>query len=806
MDTYDSGPATLAIEQWVVRSLAGLAGFGSEADGVLTPGGSISNLLALLIARDSAAAGLASMPDGTAYRDSSQPVVLCSELAHFSVQRSCAALGLGEEAVIAIGCDDDFRMRLDLLEAELAKPGRTPIAVVATAGTTDYGSVDPIAAIASLARAHGAWVHVDAAYGFGALFSDRLAPLLAELPAADSVTLDLHKIGWQPAATSMLLVADRNRFASFGRSVDYLNPADDVDSGLDGLLGRSLQTTRRPDAVKVATTLTAYGRAGLGRMLDACHELAEAAAARVVADSNLELLAPVTLTTVVFRVTGPALDLDALQGEVRRRLLTSGRALIGRTRVPGPERRTGRGGVEADAAEPEHDGTGSRETARPGRGRGSRSTGLCFGEQRGSCVTSSVAVEAHLNAILRCYTRERSVQVSPGPLDLGVGGVTAVVQHASRTGLHQFTDVLVDGAPVAPEDLVRLLSSDADPAEIDDLAARTAESVRNVELFTADEGTRGPGRFLETEQALLFGHLNHPAPKSRDGLSGAELTAYSPELGGRFAVHWFEADAELVSSDQVAGAPSLQGLDALQLMAALAGITPADGTVLVPAHPWQASAVASRPRVAQLIAEGRVKPLGPLGAQWYPTSSLRTVYHPDLPVMLKLSLGLRITNSRRESTPTELRRGLEINRLLDAAYNAGTATAHPQFSIVRDPAWVALDEGGPTLTGLDVAVREVPSGVDDYACLAGLVAPRPGGRARLSDLAAGDPAGVGGVVRRPGAGADAASLCGDRHRAGGASAEHADPAERLAGRSLVAPIATTRATTSPRRTCMICWR
>jgi siderophore synthetase component len=356
-------------------------------------------------------------------------------------------------------------------------------------------------------------------------------------------------------------------------------------------------------------------------------------------------------------------------------------------------------------------------------------------------VTSSVAVEAHLNAILRCYTREMSVPVAAGPLDLGVGGVTAFVQHASRTGLHQFTDVLVDGSPVAPEELVRLLSADADPGEIDDLAARTAESVRNVALFTADHGDRGPGRFLETEQALLFGHLNHPAPKSRDGLSGAELTAYSPELGGRFAMHWFEADAELVSSDQVADAPSLQGLDALQLMAALAGITPAPGRVLIPAHPWQAASVLDRPRVARLVADGRVKPLGPLGAQWYPTSSLRTVYHPDLPVMLKLSLGLRITNSRRESTPTELRRGLEINRLLDAAYNAGTATAHPQFSIVRDPAWVALDEGGPTLTGLDVAVREVPSAVDDYTCLAGLVAPRPGYRARLSDLAAADPAG-----------------------------------------------------------------
>ncbi|WP_432950213.1 IucA/IucC family protein [Kribbella sp. CA-253562] len=356
--------------------------------------------------------------------------------------------------------------------------------------------------------------------------------------------------------------------------------------------------------------------------------------------------------------------------------------------------------------------------------------------------TTAAAVTTHLNAILRCYTREAGVPVSPGLLTFKVGdaAVTAQVLHASPTGLHLFADVLVDGEAPAPEELVRLLAVDADPVEVDDLAARTAESVRNVATFfagpeAADQET-GLGRFLEHEQALTVGHQNHPAPKSRDGLSGAELAEYSPELGGRFAVHWFEVDQELVSSDQVAGAPSLQGLDALQLMAALAGTTPAAGAALVPAHPWQAESLLHRPRVAELIREGRVRPLGPLGAQWYPTSSLRTVYHPDLPVMLKLSLGLRITNSRRESTSTELRRGLEINRLLDAAYNAGTATAHPGFSIVRDPAWVALDEGGETLTGLDVAVREVPADVDSYACLAGLVAPRLGGVSRLSALPA----------------------------------------------------------------------
>lgn len=366
-------------------------------------------------------------------------------------------------------------------------------------------------------------------------------------------------------------------------------------------------------------------------------------------------------------------------------------------------------------------------------------------------TADQVAAEAHRNAILRCWTRETLTPVEAGRLqvDLPRAGaiLTAEVVHASRTGWHQFADVRVSGRVPEPAELVRLLAeeSDADPGEVTDLVTRTEESVHQVATFVANEARpdfrTGPGRFLDAEQGLLFGHLNHPAPKSRDGLRGAELAAYSPELGGRFAVHWFAADADLVSYDQVVGSPSLHGLDAPHLMAALAGVTPDPGTVLVPAHPWQAADAVKRPRIAALLASGRLKALGPLGAQWYPTSSLRTVYHPDLPVMLKLSLGLRITNSRRESTRTELRRGLEINRLLDAGYTAGTTANHPRFGIVRDPAWVAVDEpaaeGGPKLTGLDVAVREVPAGIDDHACLAGLVAPRPGRLSRLGEAVAG---------------------------------------------------------------------
>lgn len=334
MDTYDSGPGTLEVERWVVDSLARLAGLPDPATGVMTPGGSMSNLMALMLARDAAAArdGLDVREHGAA--SLLRPVVLCSELAHFSVQRACAALGLGEGAVVAVPVDEAHRMRTDLLAAELARPDRTPVAVVATAGTTDHGAVDPLPELAELTARHGVWLHVDAAYGFGTLFSRRLAPLLDGITRADSITLDLHKLGWVPAAASVLLVRDPDAFRATDRTVDYLIPDDDVDAGLAGLLGRSLQTTRRPDCLKVAATLQAYGTDGLGRMVEHCHELARVAARAVEADPRLELVADPRLTTVLFRCV-PTREVcpDALQARVRRDLLTSGRALVGRTTV-----------------------------------------------------------------------------------------------------------------------------------------------------------------------------------------------------------------------------------------------------------------------------------------------------------------------------------------------------------------------------------------------------------------------------------------------------------------------------------------
>ncbi|MFJ2188203.1 pyridoxal phosphate-dependent decarboxylase family protein [Kitasatospora sp. NPDC087861] len=339
-DSWDQAPAATALETALLAELAALVGYDpARAAGVLTSGGTESNLMGLMLARDRKLDGIVELdgiPTGV------RPCIVASEAAHFSVQRSAALLGLGERAVVAVPVDRQLRMEPKELERTLAAAswaGRTPIAVVATAGTTDTGGVDPLHVAADLAGRYGAWLHVDAAYGGGALLSDRLAPLLDGIERADSVSLDWHKLGWQPAAAGVFLVRRAETYVSLARRAEYLNPVDDEQAGYPSLLGRSLRTTRRADAFKLAVTLRTLGRDGLGRLVDACHELARSAAEAVRAEPSLELHAEPVLTALLFRYRPPGLTdeaaVDELNGRLRRLLLRTGRAVVGRTELPG---------------------------------------------------------------------------------------------------------------------------------------------------------------------------------------------------------------------------------------------------------------------------------------------------------------------------------------------------------------------------------------------------------------------------------------------------------------------------------------
>ncbi|GAB2615327.1 IucA/IucC family protein [Streptomyces capparidis] len=391
----------------------------------------------------------------------------------------------------------------------------------------------------------------------------------------------------------------------------------------------------------------------------------------------------------------------------------------------------------------------------------------------------TAADAAAVENLLRCWLRETGGPGHPVgelvlPLPASGTALRAPVRHWSPVGHHRFGRVLLDGGlPADAVTLAALLAREAaarDSAPREsaprgtapagdaaghtplgrdgvDLVARVADSVRRTAGFLAvrrAEPSPEPGTppFLDAEQALVLGHPLHPTPKSREGLDGDEAAACSPELRGRFPLHWFAVDRSALAADS-AWTRGGRTVPAERLTAELAGLTPPPGAALVPAHPWQAAHLRGQSRVRELIERGLVRDLGPAGDPWYPTSSVRTVCRPGTDRMLKLSLALRITNSRRENLPKELRRGVEVHRLLRTGLGARWRAAHPGFDIVRDPAWLAVTApGGEPVPGFDLVIRHNPFGPgDDAACVAGLTAPRPwpGGprdalRSRLADV------------------------------------------------------------------------
>ncbi|GHD53399.1 amino acid decarboxylase [Streptomyces mirabilis] len=307
MDSWDQAPAASELEALVTRALAQEIGAG---DALVTTGGTESNQLALLLARE-AHAGVR---------------LIHGANAHHSLPRAAWLLGLPDPVVVPAPAGTMDLAALDEALTEL-QGHRGSLLVAATAGTTDAGLIDPLPDIADLCEAHGTRLHIDAAYGGGLLFSDHHRGKLDGLDRAHTVTLDLHKLGWQPVAAGLLVVKDPHDLDALSHRADYLNADDDTEAGLPDLLGRSLRTSRRPDILKVAVTLKTLGRAGLGALVDQVCARAVELADLVEAHPGFELYDPPTLSTVLFR---PAEASDEAVAAVRRTLLHEGRAVLGR--------------------------------------------------------------------------------------------------------------------------------------------------------------------------------------------------------------------------------------------------------------------------------------------------------------------------------------------------------------------------------------------------------------------------------------------------------------------------------------------
>jgi L-2,4-diaminobutyrate decarboxylase len=338
MDSFDQAPIATVVEQKVIRWLCSESGLPAGADGTFTTGGSQSNYMGLLLARDAAVhkrwggsvqkSGLP--PDARRLR------ILCSDVAHFTIEKSAAQLGLGTEAVVRIAVDDLFRMRPEALRAAfkgLDSEGLVPMAIVATAGTTDFGSIDPLPELAAIARSFDTWLHVDAAYGGALLFSSQHRGKLAGIESADSLSIDFHKLLWQPIPCSAFLLRDARNFDYIKMHADYLNPETHEDAGVPNLVTTSLLTSRRFDALKLWISFQSLGRTKLAGMIDRTITLAAHAAEVVRRTQRLELVCEPQLSTVVFRYVPSQGKPDRINSAIRQRLFEKGEAVVGHTRV-----------------------------------------------------------------------------------------------------------------------------------------------------------------------------------------------------------------------------------------------------------------------------------------------------------------------------------------------------------------------------------------------------------------------------------------------------------------------------------------
>ena len=332
--------APIEVERQVVRWSAELLGLPPECSGLLVTGTSIANLIGLLVAR-TATLGAGSRRQGVA---DARLTSYASAAAHQCIAQAMDISGLCSGQLRMVACDEAGRIDLAALRSAIAADraaGNRPFFVVGTAGTVDIGAVDDLAGLAAICRGEELWFHVDGAFGAMLALSEKLRPLLAGIEQADSVAFDFHKWAQVPYDAGCILVRDAVRHrAAFAQSAAYLRR----DSrGLAG--GHPWPCDFGPDlsrgfrALKVWMTLKVFGAARLGAAVEASCALAARLAARIAAEPDLELLAPVALNIVCFRYAGAAarsgFDLDALNAAIVADLQEAGIAAPSTTVIDG---------------------------------------------------------------------------------------------------------------------------------------------------------------------------------------------------------------------------------------------------------------------------------------------------------------------------------------------------------------------------------------------------------------------------------------------------------------------------------------
>nr|WP_246188373.1 IucA/IucC family protein [Metabacillus lacus] len=265
-----------------------------------------------------------------------------------------------------------------------------------------------------------------------------------------------------------------------------------------------------------------------------------------------------------------------------------------------------------------------------------------------------------------------------------------------------------------------------------DLLSRVLDSSRCIEKYVEQREKDAfrlyspKASFIETEQSLLFGHWMHPSPKSRQGMADWQQERFAPELQGSFQLHFFLAENSSVKEVSL-----LQGRPTSWFQENMGSACPS-GYCAVPVHPLQAQWLLQQEYVKNALREGTLINIGPQGREFFPTSSVRTVYAEDKDFMLKFSIPVKLTNSLRNNKLSECYAGLAMTKLRK---KIPFLSSHPSFKMMDDPAFLTIMFPGMKESGFEVIIRENPfrhSHVNSVCCVAALVQqPLPGHKSRL---------------------------------------------------------------------------
>lgn len=331
---YEMGPVGTVLEKRIIDWMAGLIGYDEKADGILTSGGTLGNLTALLAARQ-AKAGYDIWTNGIDKKV--ELCVLISEQSHYSVKRAVGVMGLGEGAVTLIPVDKNYRMDLKTLNEKYndsIKTGEKVIAVVGNACTTATGSYDDLQKIADFCEERDLWFHVDGAHGASALLSDKYKDLLKGINRADSIVWDAHKMLLMPALiTAVIFKEGSNSYETFSQKASYLFEKEAREEWYN-LAHRTMECTKNMMGLKLYTSIMVYGTDFFADYVTLMNDIAKEFAAIIKNSKDFELAIEPQCNIICFRYLKQSVkDLDELQKNIRRKIIESEKFYITQTQL-----------------------------------------------------------------------------------------------------------------------------------------------------------------------------------------------------------------------------------------------------------------------------------------------------------------------------------------------------------------------------------------------------------------------------------------------------------------------------------------